>query len=70
MKIRKFQNRMGYKWIALIASFMITFILIYWAVLPLVNFMFLSSKEASVLHDALGEFIPVDSTIMEIMDDK
>jgi ABC-type phosphate/phosphonate transport system permease subunit len=61
---------MGYKWIALIASFMITFMLIYWAVLPLVNFMFLSSKEASVLHDALSEFIPQDMTIMEIMDDK
>lgn len=69
-KIRKFQNRMGYKWIALIGSFMATFIVVYWIILPTVNFMFLSSKESTELRDVIKGFVPEGINITDIMEDK
>lgn len=69
-KIKFFNNRMGYKWIALIISFILTWVFVYKAILPVVNFMFLSTKDASVLAEKINEMIPEKLLITDIMDDK
>jgi len=44
-------RKMGSKWYAFILSVVVVWSLIYWAVLPAINFLFLSTKESSVLEE-------------------
>ena len=60
MKIKSFNNKMGYKWISLMISLIVTYGLVYWAILPGVNFLFLSTKDASDLKIKINEIIPAE----------
>jgi len=44
-------------------------LIFYFGILPLINFMFLSTKEASALKEKLitPDFIPADSSIKDIV---
>lgn len=66
-KIKFFNNRMGYKWIALVVTLVFTWIMVFNVMLPSVNFLFLSTKDAKVLNDILLKYIPEGTTINEIM---
>lgn len=59
---------MGYKWISLMVSLIFTWILVYWAILPGVNFLFLSTKDATELKAKILEIIPENLQIADIME--
>jgi predicted acylesterase/phospholipase RssA len=58
---------MGYKWVALVVTFVFTCWTIYSMVIPGVNFLFLSTKDASVLKDKIEELISKDLLISDIL---
>lgn len=58
---------MGYKWYAVIAVFFLVWLIVYDAILPGVNFLFLSTKDASVLENKLNSLIPQDMSIQDVV---
>ena len=54
---------MGYKWIALVISFTLVWVSVYYAIIPAVSFLFLSTKESSELKDILLKIIPETAQI-------
>ena len=62
---------MGLKWYALIISVIIVWSLIYWAIIPAVNFLFLSTKDSSELEKFIitPDFIPSDLSIQDVVSD-
>jgi patatin-like phospholipase/acyl hydrolase len=63
-------RRMGYKWIALIISILSVWLIVYFAVIPAINYLFLSTKSADELRKALvggDKLIPEGSSIQDIV---
>lgn len=58
--------KQGYKWIGLITTAILSWALLTFAILPLINFLFLSTKDSSVLENALNTFIPEGISIKDI----
>jgi hypothetical protein len=58
-------KRLGYKWFWLIGVGVVIGSINFFAIIPAVNYLFLSTKSASTLKDALikDSFIPADANI-------
>jgi len=64
-------QREGYKWYFLIVAGLITGFLLIGAILPAINYLFLSMKDPLMLRQALVKptFIPEDSSIQQVITD-
>jgi len=65
--IQQQRNRQGHKWYVLLAVCFIMGISLYYGIIPSINLLFLQSKENTILHDAITNFIPsinVNETII------
>ena len=58
---------MGYKWVALVFTLIITWVTTFHAVIPSINFFYLSTKDASVLKEKIEELISNDLLISDIL---
>ena len=63
--------REGFKWYAAAVISVTVMLIFYFAIIPAVNFLFLSTKEASALRDALikPDYIPDGSSIQDVVSD-
>ena len=62
---------MNYKWITCLLMVLIVFFVFHFAILPVLNFLFNSTKDASVLRTALikPDFIPDNTSIQNVITD-
>lgn len=66
------QNRkLGYKWYAVVLVGVVNFLLFYYGVIPAVVYLFASTKESSVLREALvkASLIPSGTSIQDVITD-